>query len=143
LHITDLPFTDKHTRKRGSMTKFINSIAFVADIAVSKKFYHRILGLQIIEEHDNFIRFESGFAIHEAKSLEKTIWGTSSAGCNPLGRRNMLFYFEHHDIDAFYDNILANIDLVHPITIQQWGQRVFRFYDPDQHAIEVGEPIGK
>ncbi|WP_424540407.1 hypothetical protein [Sinorhizobium medicae] len=27
-----------------------------------------------------------------------------------------------------------------PIERQAWGQRVFRFYDPDEHAIEVGEP---
>ena len=33
------------------------------------------------------------------------------------------------------------VDLIHPIVEQAWGQRVFRFHDPDGHAVEIGEPI--
>lgn len=32
------------------------------------------------------------------------------------------------------------VELIHPIERQAWGQKVFRFYDPDGHIVEVGEP---
>jgi len=34
-----------------------------------------------------------------------------------------------------------NIDFVHEIKEQPWGQRCFRIYDPHKHIIEFGEPI--
>ena len=34
------------------------------------------------------------------------------------------------------------VKLVHPLKEHGWGQRVIRFYDPDQHIIEVGEHLG-
>jgi uncharacterized glyoxalase superfamily protein PhnB len=37
--------------------------------------------------------------------------------------------------------VVDRVDLIHPIVEQAWGQRVFRFYDPDGHAVEVGEPL--
>jgi hypothetical protein len=33
------------------------------------------------------------------------------------------------------------VELIHPILQQAWGQRVFRFYDPDRHIVEIGEPM--
>ena len=30
---------------------------------------------------------------------------------------------------------------IHNIEQQPWGQRVLRFYDPDRHIIEIGEPM--
>ncbi len=35
--------------------------------------------------------------------------------------------------------MLILTDYVHDIKEHRWGQRVVRFYDPDQHIIEVGE----
>lgn len=34
---------------------------------------------------------------------------------------------------------LTNITYVHQVKEYAWGQRVVRFYDPDQHILEVGE----
>ena len=55
--------------------------------------------------------------------------------------RNVLFYFEDDDIDACFARIKDRVALIHPIVRQSWGQRVFRFHDPDGHAIEIGEPM--
>ena len=33
------------------------------------------------------------------------------------------------------------INFVHPIMEQPWGQQVVRFYDPDGHIVEIGEPL--
>ncbi|MFJ1308455.1 VOC family protein [Agrobacterium sp. P15N1-A] len=123
--------------------RFVNPIPFVRDIGRSKAFYRDRLGLKIIEDFGNFVLFESGFAIHEGRSLAETVWGTSSGAEKPYGRRNMLLYFEHADVDAAFRNIAPHVELIHPLERQAWGQRVFRFYDPDGHAIEVGEPLGQ
>lgn len=52
----------------------------------------------------------------------------------------MLLYFEDQDIDAAFMRIAPHVELIHPVERQVWGQRVFRFYDPDGHAVEIGEP---
>ncbi|WP_208250584.1 VOC family protein [Rhizobium sp. T1470] len=120
--------------------RFINSIPFVRDISRSKEFYNELLGLNIIEDAGNFVLFECGFAIHEGQSLEQTIWDQKHDAAEPYGRRNLLLYFEHGDLDAAFENIAPHVELIHAVEKQAWGQRVFRFYDPDGHAIEIGEP---
>lgn len=120
--------------------KFINPIPFVQDIARSKHFYESILGLKIREDFGDFVLFEGGFALHEARSIQTTVWGDIKEPNNSYGQRNLLLYFEHDNIDAAFENIRPHAKLIHPIKKQAWGQRVFRFYDPDHHAIEIGEP---
>ena len=120
--------------------RFVNPIPFVRDVAASKRFYTEVLGLTVAADHGDFVRFESGFAIHGGAALEATIWGRAAADDAPYGRRNLLLYFEHPDIDAAFNRIAPRVELIHPIQTQSWGQRVFRFYDPDGHTIEIGEP---
>lgn len=120
--------------------RFVNPIPFVRDIEISKVFYCELLGLRIKQDLGNFVLFETGFAIHEATSLEQTVWGKPSAGSAPYGRQNLLMYFEHTDLDALFDSIARHVNIIHPIEVQAWGQRVFRLYDPDGHAVEIGEP---
>ncbi|KJF74224.1 VOC family protein [Agrobacterium arsenijevicii] len=123
--------------------RFVNPIPFVRDISHSREFYRDRLGLKVLEDFGNFVLFESGFAIHEGRSLEQTVWRTSSDTGEPYGGRNLLLYFEHEDVDAAFQNIAPHVELIHPVERQAWGQRVFRFYDPDGHAIEIGEPLGQ
>lgn len=120
--------------------RFINPIPFVRDIERSKDFYARLLGLKIREDFGSFVLFESGFAIHEGSALEETVWGKPSSSNEPYGRGNLLLYFEHEDVDAAFKRIGPHVELIHPVERQSWGQRVFRFYDPDRHAVEIGEP---
>ena len=120
--------------------RFVNPIPFVRDIETSRAFYQAVMGLRVLEDHGNFVLFETGFAIHEGSSLERTIWGNPAPEAERYGRRNLLLYFEHEDVDAAFASIAPQVDLIHPIERQAWGQRVFRFYDPDGHAIELGEP---
>lgn len=120
--------------------RFINPIPFVRDIERSKQFYRDRLGLEILEDFGSFVLFASGFAIHEASALEQTIWRQACEGSEPYGRRNLLLYFEDDDVDLAFATIAPHVELIHPVERQAWGQRVFRFYDPDGHAIEIGEP---
>jgi catechol 2,3-dioxygenase-like lactoylglutathione lyase family enzyme len=123
--------------------RFVNPIPFVHDIARSKAFYETRMGLRIVEDFGSFVLFETGFAIHEGPVLERTVWREASATQEPYGRANLLLYFEHEDVDAAFAAIAPHVKLIHRVEEQAWGQRVFRFYDPDGHAVEVGEPQRK
>lgn len=123
--------------------RFVNPIPFVRDIARSKAFYETRMGLQVVEDFGSFVLFETGFAIHEGSALERTVWRQASVTQEPYGRANLLLYFEHEDVDAAFAAIAPHVKLIHPVEEQAWGQRVFRFYDPDGHAVEVGEPQRK
>lgn len=58
------------------------------------------------------------------------------------GPKNAELYFEEDDLDAFLKRLATlDINYVHELREQPWGQRVVRFYDPDLHIIEVGEPM--
>lgn len=123
--------------------KFINSIAFVKDISTSKTFYAEILGLKIVEDHGAFVLFEDHFALHQAHELAVTVWG---ADCppgtdQPQGRQNLLLYFETEELEQRFAQIKDRVKLIHPLQRQAWGQVVFRFYDPDGHVVEIGEPL--
>lgn len=120
--------------------RFINPIPFVSDIDRSRIFYETVLGLTIREDFGDFVLFEGGFAIHEGRALERTIWRQDLSPGEPYGRKNVLLYFEDDDVDAAFARIAPHVELIHPIELQAWGQRVFRFYGPDWHAIEIGEP---
>lgn len=120
--------------------RFVNPIPFVRDIALSLHFYQNVIGLKLREDFGNFVLFEGGFAIHEGQSLTQTVWKKPASMRETYGCENLLLYFEHDDIDAAFTSIAPQVDLIHPVEQQAWGQRVFRFYDPDRHAIEIGEP---
>lgn len=118
----------------------MNPLPFVRDVESSKKFYTGVLGLAILEDHGDFVMFENGFAIHDGASLFKTVFGVDETNSNCYGRANLVLYFEVADLDERYARISGEIDLIHGIREEPWGQWVFRFFDPDRHVIEVGEP---
>jgi catechol 2,3-dioxygenase-like lactoylglutathione lyase family enzyme len=124
--------------------RFVNPIIFVSDIDISKGFYRDDLGLAIEADYGTIVIFEEHFAIHDAAALIRTVWGTAApVEREPYGRHNLLLYFEDDDIDACFARLSSRVQLIHPIVRQAWGQRVFRFYDPDRHAVEIGEPLAK
>lgn len=118
----------------------MNPLPFVKDIEISKKFYTGLLGMVILEDHGNFVMFESGFAIHDGASLFRTVFGIDDANDDCYGRGNLVLYFEDADLDKTHSRISGKIDLIHEIREEPWGQRVFRFLDPDRHIVELGEP---
>lgn len=122
--------------------RFINPIPFVRDIAASTAFYRDVLGLAVVEDSGTFVRFEGNFAIHDGEALARTVWGGPVDGepAQSCGQRNLLLYFEDDDIDACFARLKDRVQLIHGLNKQPWGQRVLRFYDPDGHAVEIGEP---
>lgn len=122
--------------------KFAHNVIFVNDIELSKSFYNKLLGIKIVQDHKVFILFEGDFSIHQAKELHKTIFKKETAeGQTSQGRNNLDIYFECDELEKIYMKLKdSNVKFIHGIETQTWGQRVFRFYDPDMHIVEIGEP---
>ena len=125
-----------------SKVKFINPVVLVKDIGVSKEFYASVLKLKVVQDAGPFVLFEDHFSIHQARELLANATGDDTSREKvQMGSDNLLLYFETADLDGLFDEIQDKVELIHPILKQEWGQRVLRFYDPDRHIIEIGDPI--
>lgn len=120
---------------------FTNPIVFPQDLARSKAFYRDIMKLKIIQESEPFILFEGGFAIHgEREQFWQQMFTASSLELPPSSdNKNLLLYFQTNQIEEDFHYLKAHVDIIHPIKQQDWGERIFRFYDPDQYVIEIGQ----
>jgi len=117
------------------------TVFFVDNVEKSKKFYTDILGQKIEMDFGRCVGFIGGFTIWDSSYAYDMI-GLEKSDERPLGKRNVEIYFEIKDINTLFDRIQKeNIDFVHEIKEQPWGQRCFRIYDPDKHIIEFGEPM--
>jgi catechol 2,3-dioxygenase-like lactoylglutathione lyase family enzyme len=122
--------------------QFINPVVMVKDIEVSKRFYTDVIQLKIVQDSGAFVLFENHFSIHQARELMDNIFGHEIASAQELqGKDNLLLYFEVADLAGTFEQIKDCVELIHPIKQQFWGQYVFRFYDPDHHIVEIGEPM--
>lgn len=121
--------------------QYICPLVVVNDIQVSRKFYESILEQEVLFDHGPNIAFKSGLSIHLKSHFSELV----SIDSNDIHQKagNFELYFEEDDLDSFLDR-LSNVDgvrFVHEMKEMPWGQRVVRFYDPDMHIIEVGEPM--
>ncbi len=119
-----------------------SSIAlFVKDIENSKTFYHGLLGLEIEFDFGKNIIFKGGIAIWE---INPTHIISSTLGENSLNGKSNRFelYFETENLEKVFLTLKeANIHFLHEIHEESWGQRTIRFFDPDNHLIEIGESL--
>jgi catechol 2,3-dioxygenase-like lactoylglutathione lyase family enzyme len=123
--------------------RHVATIVFVSDVARSTAFYRDVLGLLVEQDHGTIVQFEHGFAIHDGPNLlGKTYKKPGEFPSEPQGRDNIDIYFETDDLEAAHRAVTASgARVIHPIETQEWGQRVFRFHDPDGHIVEIGDPM--
>ncbi|SMF85818.1 Uncharacterized conserved protein PhnB, glyoxalase superfamily [Paenibacillus uliginis N3/975] len=126
------------------MIKFISSVLFVKDIAVSRMFYEEILDQQIEIDYGVNIGYVGGFSIWKKDVAHQNIFRDNKAEIELIGNRKQQIelYFEVEYIDKICKKLKDHqIEFVHDMFEQPWGQRVFRVYDPDKYIIELGEPM--
>ena len=124
------------------MNVFYNTIILVKDIKKSKDFYEKVVGLKVISDYETIVFFENHFVIHNANALLKTIFKKKKILNLKRGRKNIEIYFETDDISRSYDEIRrSGVRIIHGIEEQAWGQKVFRFFDIDNHLVEIGEAL--
>jgi catechol 2,3-dioxygenase-like lactoylglutathione lyase family enzyme len=119
--------------------KYYGTVISVSDIATSRKFYENLLGLEVHQDYGRNISFSCGLSLQQDFD-----WLVSIPKEKVLkGSNNMELYFEEEDFDGFMKKLEQYPDIrrVHDVKEHSWGQRVIRFYDPDEHIIEVGEDM--
>lgn len=121
--------------------KFKNALLVVNDMERTVAFYKRVLGLHVIMDFGTNITMTGGICFQTRDSWAEFI--NISAEEVAFGGQDAEIYFEEDNFDEFIKKLdgIEGIQYVHPVTEASWGQRAVRFYDPDQHIIEVGENI--
>ncbi len=122
---------------------FVNTIVFVKDIEKSKSFYAEVLKQTVMQDFGALVLFENHLALHQAQSIYQTVFkqGLEEALLEQ-GKRNLLIYFESDQLDDMHSRVCeAGAQVIHGIERQAWGQKVFRFFDPDGHIVEIGETL--
>lgn len=121
--------------------RYACTLITVRDMARSKRFYHDLLGLEVIADFGANVTLSDCLALQTLESW-KTFIEKPDAEIIPGGNAFEL-YFEATDMDSFLKKLTAypGVEYVHPPKAHSWGQRVVRFYDPDRHIIEVGEEM--
>jgi len=120
--------------------RYVCPLITVRDIKKSREFYENVLKQEVELDHGENVGFKGGFAIHDTEHFQsltgKPITETG------LSKNFMEFYFELNEIEELEAKLESlNVEFVHKIREQPWGQRVMRFYDPDNYIIEVGESM--
>lgn len=122
--------------------KPVSTVLFCRDIKTSRRFYEETLGQKVLMDHGLNVGFAGGFALWQADFALQTIFGAAARDASDLGRGNLEIYFESDQLDETVALLQKNgVEFIHPLVEQPWGQRVIRFYDPDRHIVEVGEPM--
>ena len=120
--------------------KLEGALLVVKDMDVSRRFYQEVLFRTPLLDLQAYIVFEGFFLLTEsqwAEFLDKP--------APPFQYANNVcqLAFEDDDIDAFMEHLrkFPEIKVLNPLKEYVWGQRSIRFYDPDEHIIEVGESM--
>jgi catechol 2,3-dioxygenase-like lactoylglutathione lyase family enzyme len=128
-------------RQEGNLIKYANVVLFVKSVEISKNFYSNILNQEILDDFGRYVGFKGGFGIWLADYALSTIF---SKKIEPVALefKNAKLYFECSAIEEIYQKICGmKIELIHPLIEQPWGQKVFRFFDPDRYIVEIAEPL--
>lgn len=111
----------------------------VKDVKASRAFYEELFGLKVIDDFGLCVAFECGLSLQQNFG-----WLTGLLDCEIKNKENNCeMRFEALDFDKLVQKIKAypGVCLLHNVMEQPWGQRVLRFYDLDNHLIEVGEDM--
>lgn len=123
--------------------KYTSTLIAVKDIEKSKMFYNEILGLKVIADFGANVTLTGGITLQTIDTWKEFI----HKQYNDIIFKNNAseLYFEEDDMDSFIKkmNSISDLKYVHHLFTHSWGQRVVRFYDLDNHIIEVGENIIK
>ncbi|MDC7287343.1 VOC family protein [Blautia schinkii] len=119
--------------------KYVCTVISVADISAAKKFYEELFGLEVYQDYGKNIAFTCGLALQQDFD-----WLVNIPKEKVLKKSNNAeVVFEEQDFDGFLNKLkeYPEIEYLGEVIEHSWGQRVIRFYDLDEHLIEVGEDM--
>lgn len=122
--------------------KYHSAAVFVQNIEISKKFYTEVLELVIEFDFGKNVILEGGITLWEINPNHILPQQLGIGSINDRSINRFEFYFETEDIETVFENVKSSrVDLLHSLHEEPWGQRTFRFFDPDRHLIEIGESM--
>lgn len=119
--------------------KYACTVISVADINLSRKFYEDLFGLELYQNYGINISFTCGLALQQEFD-----WLINLPKEEIIKNSNNIeLCFEEENFDKFIVKLkeYPNIKYLGDVIEHSWGQRVVRFYDLDEHLIEVGESM--
>lgn len=118
--------------------KYKGTLIAVSDIEGSKKIYQDLLGMHVVGDFGANVQLENGLFLQTKDTWENIIANKEIKQGHNAGE----LYFETQDMDAFLKLLeMFQVEYVHEPIEHSWGQRAVRFYDLDQHMIEVAEDL--
>ncbi len=122
-------------------TTFSMTVLFVDNIHISKTFYQTLFNLEIKHDFGENIVFKNGFSIWQKKRAHQIIFGKENS--EKISEKSTELYFETSQIEKIWSVIQndKNIDIIHGIKEESWGQKTIRIFDPDNFIIEIAEPM--
>ena len=116
---------------------FVSSIIVVEDVLRSRTLYEKILDMKVSGDFGIYnVGFEGGLSLYRKTFFQELIDGQVD-----LDRHNnVVLYFEVENLEDLEQKIARNrFEFIHRIREQPWKQRTFRFYDYDNHILEIAE----
>jgi hypothetical protein len=116
---------------------FVSSIIVVEDVIRSRVLYENILHLKVNGDFGIYnVGFEGGLSLYRKAFFQELIGGQVTLDKH----NNVVLYFEMEDLEELEQEIRRNgFAFIHRIREQPWKQRTFRFYDYDNHILEIAE----
>ncbi len=113
-----------------------SSIILTKDMERAIGFYRDVMGLELQKQFETVAFFQNGLIVHDEavylSYIDKP--GHVSQGFKAV------YYYIASDIDEIYRSLQEKkVEFIHGLETQSWGERVFRFYDPDGNVIEIGD----
>ncbi|HOT15970.1 MAG TPA: VOC family protein [Bacteroidales bacterium] len=120
------------------MLKFTSSVVFVSNINVSKDFYIQLLKQEIELDFGTNISFKSGISLWQVNQAHVIAQELNTSSNN----NRFELYFESDQIEKDFEELKSRgVKFLHEINEEPWGQQTIRFFDPDGHLVEIGEPM--
>lgn len=118
---------------------FVSSVIVVEDVIRSRMLYETILRLKVTADFGIYnIGFEGGLSLYRKAFFQELIDAQVDLGKH----HNVVLYFEVDDPEELEKAITEkDFDFIHKIKEQPWKQRSFRFYDYDNHILEIAEKM--
>jgi catechol 2,3-dioxygenase-like lactoylglutathione lyase family enzyme len=121
---------------------FQSAVLLVEDVERSKRFYSVVLGQRIVFDFGRNVVFEGGLAIWDRDYALDSIFKEEHKAFQ-VGADSAEFYFETRDLEKLFERLSKeDVEFVHSIREEPWGQRVFRVFDFDGHILEFAESMG-
>ena len=131
----------KFMKEQNASPVFHSAVLLVEDVEKSKRFYSVVLGQRIVFDFGRNVVFKGGLAIWDRDYALNLIFKEKRMTFQ-IGTNSADFYFETRDLEKLFERLSKEeIEVIHSIREEPWGQRVFRVFDFDGNILEFAESM--